>query len=59
MPKGALLQLLLVLALVVVLCFVMSRLLIVPEKCRTATNSNAASAECLHDFPQYPPKPVN
>ena len=59
MPNGAILQLLLVLALVVVLCVVMSRVLTVPEKCRRAPGSGGSSAECLHDFPKYPPKSVN
>jgi len=59
MPNGAILQLLLILALIVVLCIVMSRVLTVPEKCRTESRSGEASAECLQQFPQYPPKPAN
>ena len=56
---SAMLQGLVILAGIVMFSILMMEILRVPAKCGVAFGSDAYSAECLRDFPEYPPKRGN
>ena len=50
------LQGLVILAGIVIFCILMIEILRVPSVCGVAFGSDAYSAECTQQFPEYPPK---